>query len=243
MAPSVRLSLRAALALLTIASSQAGAQGSPAEPDDLNGLPVVEVRAKVHADVLAIFLSGDGGWADIDKQIGHTLAEKGVDVVGFDDRAYLRSGRRDADGTASDVARVATHFMRAWGNQKLIILGYSRGAAFAPFVVTRLSPALKERVALVAMLGLPEHVSYKYRFSDLWATRTRAEDPLILPELEKLKGTNMMCIFGKEEDESLCRSIDPALVFPIGREGGHHFDGDYRALTDLILARMESKAP
>ena len=236
---------RAAVFLLILAalgSPDARAQSaatSPATSTDLSDLPLTEIRSRDgHAETLAIFLSGDGGWADIDRQIGSTMAERGVDVIGFDDRAYLRSGRRDADGTARDVARVAEHYMRLWGNRRLVIAGYSRGAAFAPFVVTRFSPELRRRVALVAMLGLPEHASFRYRFSDLWATRTSAKDAAILPELERLRGTNMVCVFGQNEDESLCRSVDSSLVFPVGRSGAHHFDGDYRAITELILARI-----
>ena len=88
------------------------------------------------------------------------------------------------------------------------------------------------------MFGLQEHASFRYRFSDLWATTTNRKDTPILPELERLRGTNMLCVYGTQEDESLCRNIDPTLVYPVAKVGGHHFDGDYRALTDLILARM-----
>jgi type IV secretory pathway VirJ component len=87
------------------------------------------------------------------------------------------------------------------------------------------------------MLGLPEHAGFKYRFSDLWATRSNPKDTPILPELERLRGTNMLCVYGTKEDESLCREVDPTLVYRVAREGGHHFDGDYRSLTELILAR------
>ena len=217
------------------------AQDAPTN-DDVKGLPITELKAREHSETLAIFLSGDGGWADIDKQIGRTLAEKGVDVVGFDDRGYLMNGRRDASGTARDIDRIASNYMRRWGNTKLIIIGYSRGAAFAPFVTTRLAPERRSKLALVAMLGLPEHVSFTYHFSDLWSTKTSPKDPPILPELESLRGTNMMCVYGKDEDESLCRGIDATLVFPVERTGGHHFDGDYRAITDMILARAASGA-
>ena len=240
---SVALAALLAAAAPLLRSSAAAAQAASTASDDVRDLPLFELRANGPAETLAIVLSGDGGWADIDRQIGQTLAERGTDVVGFDDRAYLRSGRRSADGTASDVARVAAHYLQLWGDRRLVLVGYSRGAAFAPFVATRLSPALRRRLALVAMLGLPEHASFRYRFSDLWATRTNPHDTPILPELERLRGTPMMCVYGRKEDESLCRSVDPALVHPVMREGGHHFDGDYRAITDLILAQIGATTP
>ena len=225
------------LALLLM-PALASAQGAVRPASDVSDLPIVEVRAGAHTGTLAIFLSGDGGWADIDRQIGQTLAQRGVDVIGFDLRSYLRSGKRTADGTAADVQRVALHYMPLWGDTRLVIAGYSRGADFAPFVATRLPPELRSRLALVAMLGLQEHASFHYRFSDLWATTTNPKDAPILPELERLRGTNMLCVYGTKEDESLCREVDPKLVHPVAKVGGHHFDGDYRALTDLILARI-----
>jgi type IV secretory pathway VirJ component len=132
--------------------------------------------------------------------------------------------------------------MSLWNDQRLVLVGYSRGASFVPFVATRLPPALRRRLALVAMLGLLEHAGFRYRFSDLWATHSDPKDPPILPELERLRGTNMLCVYGTREEESLCREVDPTLVYRVAREGGHHFDGDYRSLTELILARMGAGA-
>jgi type IV secretory pathway VirJ component len=202
-------------------------------------LPLVEVRAAAHTGTLAVFLSGDGGWADIDKKIGEVLAQKGIDVIGFDDRAYLRGTPRNPDGTAADVARAAAAYLARWNDQRLVLLGYSRGADLLPFVATRLPAALRARLALLVMLGLQERASFKYRFSDLWATHSRPSDIPIRPELERLRGTNMLCVYGRDEDEALCRNVDTTLVRTVARPGKHHFDGDYGAIASLILARLE----
>lgn len=231
----LRTTLAVLLVMPFVASAQARAATSLPEVRDL---PLTELRASGPSETLAIVLSGDGGWADIDRQIGQALAGRGVDVIGFDDRAYLRSGKRDPNSVGADVERVAAHYMSLWSDQRLVLVGYSRGANFAPFIATRLSPDLRRRLALVAMLGLEKHAGFRYRFSDLWATHSNPSDPPILPELERLRGTNMLCVYGTKEEESLCREVDPALVYPVSRNGGHHFDGDYRSLTELILARM-----
>lgn len=238
----VRATRRAVVgSLAAVALLRGQGATSPATPrtDDL---PLVEVRATGHTGTLAVFLSGDGGWADIDKQIGEVLATRGVDVVGFDDRAYLRGGQRTPDGTAMDVARVAAAYLSRWNDQRLVLLGYSRGADLLPFVATRLPPALRTRLALMAMLGLQERASFKYRFSDLWATRSRPSDIPIRPELERLRGLNILCVYGRDEDEALCRDVDPTLVYAVARPGKHHFDGDYRAIASLILARLDAGA-
>ena len=89
------------------------------------------------------------------------------------------------------------------------------------------------------MLALQERASFRYRFSDLWATHSRPSDIPIRPELERLRGANMMCVYGHDEEESLCRKVDTTLVHPEVRPGKHHFDGDYRAIASLILSRIQ----
>jgi type IV secretory pathway VirJ component len=216
------------------------AQGSRATDEPrVDDLPLVEVRGATHTGTLAVFMSGDGGWADIDKKIGEELAQHGIDVIGFDNRAYLRGQNRTPDGTGADVARAASVYLDRWKDQRLVLLGYSRGADLLPFVAARLPASLRSQLALVAMLALQERASFHYRFSDLWATHSRPSDIPIRPELERLRGTNMMCVYGHDEEESLCRKVDTTLVHPEVRPGKHHFDGDYHAITSLILARLE----
>jgi type IV secretory pathway VirJ component len=216
------------------------AQGSRAtEPPSVDDLPLVEVRGATHTGTLAVFLSGDGGWADIDRKIGEELAQRGIDVIGFDNRTYLRGHDRTPDGTGADVARAAAAYLARWGDQRLVLLGYSRGADLLPFVAARLPAPLRAQLVLVGMLALQERASFHYRFSDLWATHSRPSDIPIRPELERLRGVNMMCVYGQDEEESLCRKVDTTLVHPEVRPGKHHFDGDYHAIVPLILARLE----
>jgi type IV secretory pathway VirJ component len=231
---------RAAVAAFLLAHPLAAQAAGPLASPDVGDLPLVEVRATGHTGTLAVFLSGDGGWVDIDKRIGEVLAERGIDVIGFDDKAYLRGKHRDANGTASDVARVAAHYLGAWNDHRLVLVGYSRGADLLPFVANRLPPALRPRVALIAMLGMQERASFTYRFSDLWATHSRPTDIPIAPELERLRGLNMACVYGRDESESLCRGVDTTLVQPMARPGKHHFDGDYRAIAAWLVARLDA---
>ena len=234
----LRATRRALAGSLVASTLIAQSVRAPAEPR-VDDLPLVEVRASTHSGTLAVFLSGDGGWADIDKRVGEELAQHGIDVIGFDDRAYLRGKPRTPDATGADVARAATAYLSRWNDRRLVLLGYSRGADLLPFVATRLPPYLRARLALVAMLAVQERASFRYRFSDLWATHSRSSDIPIRPELERLRGANMLCVYGRDEEESLCRTVDTTLVHPEVRPGKHHFDGDYRAIASLILARLD----
>ena len=57
----------------------------PPPPSGLTDLPLVEVPVDGGADPrFAILLSGDGGWAGLDKDVAAALAARGIPVVGWD---------------------------------------------------------------------------------------------------------------------------------------------------------------
>lgn len=200
---------------------------------------VTEVPAAgAQAGVFAIFLSGDGGWADLDKSISAQLARAGVPVVGIDSRAYLKSARKTPDVLAADIARIAAQYRMKWGLDAFALIGYSRGAVLVPFAAARLDSALKAKLRLIALLGLEERAGFTFHFTDLFAKHSPKDGLPVLPELEKLRGTPMLCVYGRDEEESLCRSVDSTLVKRFVRDGGHHFDRNYAALAQTILDQL-----
>ena len=224
------------------AASTPAPTGARAVPD-VSDLPLVEVPARRSGGTtLAIFLSGDGGWADIDRQIADVLADHGVGVVGLNSRAYL-SQRKSPDQAAADVARIARAYAARWGTRRLVVIGYSRGAGMVPFVATRFAADLRQRTVLLAMLGLERTANFQFHWMDVMRDASRPDDLAVAPELERLRGQRMLCVFGTEEKDSACRDADPALITRIARQGDHHFDGDYRALGDLILGLLPPGSP
>lgn len=217
-------------------ASLAARADSVARPADL---PLVEQPAtRAGGRVLALVLSGDGGWAEIDQRISRTLAGAGVGVVGLDSRKYLAAQSRSPDGAAADVARVLRHYLAAWHRDSVVLVGYSRGADMVPFVTNRLPSDLRGRVRLLALLGLASTANFEFHWSDLLHTTARPSDIPILPELQRIHGLRVMCVYGRDEVDSLCRSAPPGLVEALGRDGKHHFDRDYEAIAKDILARM-----
>lgn len=202
---------------------------------NVRDLPIVELRAsKPTNNTVAIILSGDGGWADIDERVGESLQAHGVDVIGVDMRNYLHSGKRTPQVLGRDVSRIARRYMELWRKQDVALIGYSRGSDLAPFAANNLEPDIRPHLTLIAMLALLERASFTYHFSDLWRTTSDKGDIPILPQLEALKGLPMLCVYGKEEKESLCRTAPPGLMTVIARNGKHHFDGNYAALGDIV---------
>lgn len=210
---------------------------------NVRDLPILELRAThVTSPTLAIILSGDGGWADIDQRVGQRLQARGVDVIGVDMRDYLRGGSRTPEGIGADVSRIARRYMGLWQRPSFAIIGYSRGSDLAPFAAAHLAPDIKPRLEMIAFLALLERASFVYHFSDLWRTTSGKGDVPILPVLEELRGTPMLCVYGHDEKESLCRTAPAGLMTVIERPGAHHFDGNYDVLADEVYNAMQKAA-
>jgi type IV secretory pathway VirJ component len=201
-------------------------------------LPIVELAAKApERDVLAVVLSGDGGWAGIDREIGETLAKSGIPVAGLNSLQYFWTARTP-DSTAADVARLLRHYLRTWNKRRAVLIGYSFGADVLPFIVSRLPADLRESLALIVLIGPGKDANFEFHLTDWLVGSPQRSSLPILPEAEKLRGAKVLCLFGEEEKESLCRDLDQGIVERMVLKGGHHFGGHYRTITDRILSAL-----
>lgn len=201
----------------------------------LADLPLVEVRAAPDtSDSLVVIISGDGGWASIDRDLATSLSALGHSVVGLNSLEYFWK-RRTPDSAARDLQRIVEGYLAAWHKQKVILIGYSRGADVLPFMANRLSPDLLKRTRLVALLGLEKDVEFEFHVQDWLSSRNSSSALPVLPEVEKLRGVPLLCIAGEYESDSLCRKLDPKLATTVILKGGHHFGGDYANLSRIIL--------
>jgi type IV secretory pathway VirJ component len=206
--------------------------------ESVDGLPLVELPpAAEHAGQhpLVIFYSGDGGWRDIDKNIGAYLSDQGYFVVGIDSLRYFWR-KKEPKTMAADLDRLIRHYGKQAQGNGVILAGYSFGADIIPFMVNQLAPDTKAEVRLVSLLGVSEHASFEIRLADI-VGGTNTDGPPTLPELLKMKGIPVQCVFGEAEKDSVCsdKELD-AVVNRVEMSGGHHFDGDYRHTADLIIA-------
>lgn len=232
--------LTRATALVTfacLAPAELHAQ-APDPPDaSVRGLPLTEIPARRAGDALAVFLTGDGGFAELDKQIAHVLADSGIAVVALDTRSYLWQ-RRTPEAAARDVARIARHYAAQWHREKIVLAGYSHGANILPFAASRLPSDVGSRVSLLAMLGIGTGASFQFHFADLLRDIQRPSDLPIAPELERLRGRPMLCVYGADEERSACRDADPALITRRAFPGDHHFDRAYATIANTIVAAL-----
>jgi type IV secretory pathway VirJ component len=199
-------------------------------------LPLVEVPAAEPAgDLLAVVISGDGGWASLDREVAGVLAARGVPVVGLDSLQYFWT-RRTPDEAGAALERLLDHYLAAWRKRSVILIGYSRGANVLPFMASRLPTRLRRSVVLIALLGPGRTAELEFHVADWVVDRDRPGAQPLLPEVAKLRGTKLLCVYGAEEEASLCPTLPEGTAVLDRRPGAHHFGGDYAALAEKILA-------
>jgi phosphatidylglycerol lysyltransferase len=206
------------------------------------GLPLIALPAMPHGPLLAIVFSGDGGWRDLDRSIAEKIRSEGVSVVGWDSLRYFWSRKTPAQ-TARDLGAVIDTYSARWGAAKVALIGYSFGAGVLPFAYDRLPPEAKRRVVQLSLLGFASTADFEISMLGwLGAPPTKNALPT-RPALASIDPSMIQCFYGRDEGESLCPSLakaDKAEVIETG--GGHHFDGDYDALAERILAGFRRRA-
>lgn len=220
------------LALLLAASSPLRASTGAAAL----GLPLIEVPSKGASDTFVIFVSGDGGWASIDRSISRVLADRGMPVVGLNALDYFWT-RRTPEKASRDLQRIIEHYATAWQKGRVILIGYSRGADVLPAMVNRLPTTALTRVRLIALLGPSPKVQFEFHMSD-WL-HNAAGGVAVRPELDKITQQKVLCIWGQDDKDSLCPQLSAPNVVILPLKGAHHFDGGYEKLAQLVLDHLK----
>jgi type IV secretory pathway VirJ component len=217
-----------------------GAAAPPAVPtarspiaSQVRDLPLIEVpvAAAARSDTMAIIVTGDGGWADLDQQLAAGFAARGIPAVGWNSLRYYWTPRTP-DRAAADLGRIITHYIDAWSVRRVIAVGYSFGADVLPFLVNRLPAPILSSVTAVAMLGPSSSADFEFRLSN-WLGGGHASPYKTIPEATRLP-VPLLCIRSGDEDDSVCRGLAGPHVTAAAVGRGHHFGGDYRRLVDLI---------
>jgi type IV secretory pathway VirJ component len=206
--------------------------------DELSDLPLEEVRATGRqTSRMALFLTGDGGWAEIDKGVSEQLAKRGIDVVALSSLQYFWQPRSPNE-TAKDVARILRHYLVVWKKNEALVIGYSFGADVAPFVVNRLPNDLRGNIRSVNLLGLAETADFEIHVTT-WLGADNHGVPT-RPELDRLK-TRVLCVYGDGEKDSLCPTLTAANVKVVKIGDGHHFGDRYQDLAENILRQADAQ--
>ncbi|POA33006.1 MULTISPECIES: virulence factor family protein [unclassified Pseudomonas] len=201
-------------------------------------IPVVEVPAGQAKDTVTLFLSGDGGWRDLDRDVAGEMAKIGYPVVGIDTLRYYWQ-HKSPEQSAIDLTELMQHYRQKWGTKRFILTGYSFGADVLPAIYNRMPESEQQRVDAIILLAFARTGSFEIQVEGWLGNAGKEADTG--PEMAKLPADKVLCIYGAEEiAESGCTdktAVGEALKLP----GGHHFDENYPALAKRLVNAIEKR--
>jgi type IV secretory pathway VirJ component len=207
-------------------------------------------------DVLAVFYSGDGGWRDLDKEVGSRLAARGIPVLGISCLAYYWRNRSPEE-SAKDLDALINKYAAQWHKRKVWVIGFSFGADVVPTIVEKLSPENRARISQVVLLSPSRDTNFEvelegYMTENWLKTHTKAFmewlNPVphfpALPRIAALQNKPpVICYYGRDDgDDSACS--DPTLpkwVKVYEMPGDHHFDYNYDGLATRMIGDLPSE--
>ncbi|TBU71739.1 virulence factor family protein [Phytopseudomonas daroniae] len=203
-----------------------------------DALPVVEVPAAQSGDTVSLFYSGDGGWRDLDRAVAEQMAERGYPVVGVDTLRYFWQ-RKSPEQAASDLSELMREYREKWHAKRFVLIGYSFGADVMPALYNRLPDSDKNQVDAVLLLALARSGTFEIRVQG-WLGKD-ASEMATGPELAQLPADKVLCVYGTEEaPESGCTQAE-AIGENLKLPGGHHYDKDYPALAQRLIAAIQKR--
>jgi len=221
------------------AAKQQAAPKAGSQAPDVKDLPITELpQGKESTDMVGLLISGDGGWWGLDNTVCKTLAAHGIPFVGISSHGYFAKPRTP-DETAADMYRAIRFYMKKWNKHRIVLSGYSLGAEIIPFVATRAPEDLKDKIAMVFMIGPTAETMFEFHLADWVISPTKRQKYPVQPEIDKITGPKLLCVTSTEDKECICEKPDPKKVTVLKREGNHHFNDDFQGLADAIWEKVK----
>ncbi|MGO1070105.1 virulence factor family protein [Lysobacter sp. CA199] len=207
----------------------------PPPPADLKGLPITEVAAAGggNADTFAIFISGDGGWADFDKSVAARLSRAGVPVVGVDSLRYFWTPRTP-QSFAADLDRIVRYYGAQWKRGSVLLVGFSQGADVLPGGYNQLPPATRGAVRSTALISPGLKAEYEFHLTN-WIGGSGKGLP-IAPQVARMPAARVLCIYGSDDGDALCPKLPKGAASVAKMPGDHHVGGDYDGVAARVLS-------
>lgn len=240
--------------LLEPPSAEERRRGIAASPDDVEArlsdtdLPL-EVSWPQGAHEAVVFVSGDGGWADLDRAVAAGLSERGIAVVGWNTLRYFWSAKTP-ERFSKDLARVVASLPEG---MRVYVGGYSFGAESVPWAVAEgraRGDAAIARIAGLVLLDPGRYATFEVSPLD-WvrASSTPTSHP-VAAALEQAGSLPVLCVDGSDDERSGCHGLPRAGLVHVEIPGGHHFGGEFGKLAEEIArfvgssgaARADSRA-
>jgi type IV secretory pathway VirJ component len=190
------------------------------------------------AQIAAVIISGDMGFkVGMGPQIAARLAADGIPVLGVNSLVYFRN-RRSPDEIRQLIADSVRRGLTHGHARKLVLIGQSFGADMVHVGLVALPAVLKHKVAMVALIVPTDNVNYQA--SPMELLNLVPPDAPALPTARQLNWVPTLCVYGREETDSLCPQLTAPNVRRIALPGGHPLHRDADALYGQLITAINA---
>jgi type IV secretory pathway VirJ component len=187
------------------------------------------------AAVSVLFFSGDSGMRGMGPYVTQNLADNGIDTTAISTSTIFRLGldRRRLDRV---VAAAIVRAEREARGRPLVVIGQSYGADVLQTGLADLPASLRAGIARIILI-VPGTGTY-YRADPTGLSYYLAPDSRSIVTASTLRWAPLSCIFGREDEDDLCGSLDLSNAIRIGLPGNHYLDHDKPRLAATVLREV-----
>lgn len=168
------------------------------------------------------------------------LTEHGITTMAVVTPVLFRRHRtrQEIDAIVADGIRTA---LARTGARRIVVIGQSFGADIVQTGLANLPKDLRARVAAIVLILPGETVFYRADPSSIEYHGT--PDHLGIASARTLTWAPLTCIYGVEEDDSLCPLLRGTGARVIGMPGGHNIRHDEAGLLRHVLSAIAHVTP
>ncbi len=189
-------------------------------------------------NIAVVNVSGDMGLRFLlGASTSRGLTEHHVPVVGIASPVVFRHRRTAAevDAFVADVVRTG---LARTGVARIVVMGQSYGADIVQTGIAHLPADLRAHVAAIILILPGDSVFFRADPTG-WSYRG-TPDSVATVTANTLTWAPLTCIYGVEEDDSLCPLLRVPGATVIGMPGGHTIDHDDAGLLRHVLTSIRA---
>jgi type IV secretory pathway VirJ component len=203
-------------------------------------LPLIIYPSKTEGNnTMIVFLSGDGGWLDLDDELAVGFANNGFNTVGFNSRSYFWV-KKTPKQAALDISLLIQTYLKDFNCKNVILCGYSFGADVVPFIYNNLNIKERNKVKSLILLSPFASTDFVVYPADLVNLGGDNREFRVILEAEKIK-IPISCYYGKDEIIKPLGSIKKRRFHHHILYGGHKYSKDGIKIIISNLTRYNAR--
>lgn len=196
-----------------------------------DNLPIDTLGSKDLSKPIIFYISGDGGFNNFSTAFIRELNAKGYPVLALNAKSYFWK-TKSPDVATKDITGLITQYLALWKRNEVILVGYSLGADVVPFVQTRLSLDVLNKVKHTVLLSPSNTTDFTVHL--FYSSSGGSNVPVEINKLNK----PLLIIFGKSENNIPVKEINNTMATILTLPGDHHYDNQVAVLTGEIAKRL-----